>query len=225
MTKRLIILSTPFVVTNDYPALPAGTKIQKPVDSPLPEMPLANDFTDEQLRAIIKEQSPELLGGVKLYPNAIESLPAGYLHEAYMSVIYGLPTSPMVFPVRAGATYSTSWLAMCAYPIVSCLLSSLYKYASVTIDPVMKYRAENILRLLRFVNYTWLQAAQLHTTNPTERNKVVCSRSKEITSLNGQVEETEIFYLNSLLAQPLIDAGTSAEDLVEFYVTTGTQPS
>lgn len=222
---REIHLITPYIVTHDFPALSAGSVLTKPVDTPTRSPALNSDYTDAELRAIIKTHQAELVGGVKLLPNAIESLPEGFLYETYMYVVYGLPPSPQVFPACAGTNFSTSWLALCSYPVISCLLANLYKELSITIDPVLKYRADNILRLLRFVNYSWLETAKLHTVNPQLRERVVVSKSKTIQVLGNVAEEKETYYLNAILAKPLLDAGSTVEDLVDYYESTGLQPS
>ncbi len=222
--SRKIRLVKPVTVTNDLPVLPAGSTLKKP-DAPMFSEPLDHNYTGEELLAIMKKHNAELVGGVKILPGALNSLSADYVFELYMNTRYGLPTSPAVMPVRAMQAYSTSYLALKAYPVVSLLFSSLYQDNVATINPLTKYEAENMVRVLRHVNYSWLEAAKRFELAPQEANHVIVSKAIESQRLGDLVETHDIWYLNADNANPLLVNGTTVDDLVDYYITTGLQPS
>lgn len=222
--SRKIMLVKPVTITNDLPVLPAGISLKKP-DAPMFSEPLEQNYTAEELLTLMKKFNNELVGGVKILPGALNSLDPNYVYELYMNTRYGLPTSPSVMPVRALQSYSTSYLALKAYPVVSLIFSSLYQENVSTINPVTKFEAENMVRILRHVNYSWLQAARRFELSPQDANHVVVSKAVETQRLGTIVETTDVWYLNADNANPLLVNGTTVDDLVDYYISTGLQPS
>jgi hypothetical protein len=222
--SRKIMLVTPVTVTNDLPVLSAGSVLKKP-DAPMFNEPLDHNYTGEELLAIMKKHNVELVGGVKILPGVLNSLSPDYVFELYMNTRYGLPTSPSVMPVRAMQAYSTSYLALKAYPVVSLLFSSLYQENIATINPLTKYESENMVRILRHVNYSWLEAAKRFELAPQDAAKVIVSKALESQRLGTLVETHDIYYLNADNANPLLVNGVTVNDLVDYYESTGLQPT
>lgn len=223
MSKE-IYLVTPIKVTNDLPRLGAGVEVLKP-SVPMFSEPIEYNYTGAQLKQIMREENVELLGGVRLFPDALNNLPEDYLLAMYMNTRYGLGTDQTMFAPRAGSGYSCSYLALLAYPVLSLMFASLHKRHNLTIDPVRKFEAENFARTLRHINYSWLEATKAFEANPDSADWVVVSKMTITTTLGDQAEVMERYYLNAVNAAPLIAAGATPEDLVEYYETTGMQPT
>lgn len=224
MTTRVIHLTIPLNLTDDLPALEAGVSLVKPVATSFAE-PLEINYSGEDLLALIKKHNVDLVGGVKLNPGVLNNLPIEYLYELYMHIRYGLDPSPAVYPVKAGVTYSTGYLALKQYPLLSLIFTSLYLEKRDTIDPVLQYEGEQMLRHLKHINYAWLEAANRHIANPAEVNYVVCSKATHTKIFGTTTETVDVYYLNNATAAPLLTGGSTVDDLVDYYISTGLQPS
>ena len=179
---------------------------------------VVNEYTGEQLIAFALANT-DLFGNAELNAEKVQALDPKAVLDYYLNVRFGLPVDEQRIPIRRAHQYSSNPYLYGWYILMSAVMTRIYELTYSTIDPHKKYRAEQLMRTIRQLNFIIRTMTEegVGTTNP---NTLIVAVAK-ITSVDG---ERGSIYLDTHLWDAWVAEDRTAQMAWDHWQTNKTQP-
>lgn len=111
-----------------------------------------NEFTGEQLIELALSNA-DLFGNAELDPARVRALDPKDVLAMYLNIRYNVGTPVHLLPMRRAHVFSQANHLYGWYMLMSAILTKLYDQMYSTIDPHIKYRVDQLSRVIAQVNY------------------------------------------------------------------------